>query len=270
MSTYVLIHGAASDSWYWHRVAPLLEARGQNDEAAQAWQRLLDLTRDQPDDEMAARALRGLAVAAERAGHLDRALRFLREALPRRRDGERGHLLNEIGTREWKRGTFDAALEVFREARDIFERLDQARSAGLMLNSIGACLLKLGRPAEAAQTLEHAIVVHAAAGHSLLEGHALALLGDVALVEGEAVRALAHYETSRAIRERIGDRRGEAWMRLSLARASRASGNEDRAAREAALAHAAAEGLHDAELLASVRSLGTAPSAEDPHPTDPA
>ena len=28
MSTYVLIHGAASDSWYWHRVLPLLEARG--------------------------------------------------------------------------------------------------------------------------------------------------------------------------------------------------------------------------------------------------
>jgi pimeloyl-ACP methyl ester carboxylesterase len=28
MPTYVLIHGAASDSWYWHRVAPLLEARG--------------------------------------------------------------------------------------------------------------------------------------------------------------------------------------------------------------------------------------------------
>lgn len=28
MSTYVLIHGAASDSWYWHRVVPLLEARG--------------------------------------------------------------------------------------------------------------------------------------------------------------------------------------------------------------------------------------------------
>ncbi|MGE0158648.1 MAG: alpha/beta fold hydrolase [Gemmatimonadales bacterium] len=28
MATYVLIHGSASDSWYWHRVAPLLEARG--------------------------------------------------------------------------------------------------------------------------------------------------------------------------------------------------------------------------------------------------
>jgi pimeloyl-ACP methyl ester carboxylesterase len=28
MATYVLIHGAASDSWYWHRVVPELRARG--------------------------------------------------------------------------------------------------------------------------------------------------------------------------------------------------------------------------------------------------
>ena len=28
MSTYVLIPGAGSDSWFWHRVTPLLEARG--------------------------------------------------------------------------------------------------------------------------------------------------------------------------------------------------------------------------------------------------
>src|SRR5689334_6375181 len=28
MSTYVLIHGAGSDAWYWHLVAPRLEARG--------------------------------------------------------------------------------------------------------------------------------------------------------------------------------------------------------------------------------------------------
>src|SRR5947209_9393032 len=28
MATYVLLHGAGSDSWYWHRVAPLLRERG--------------------------------------------------------------------------------------------------------------------------------------------------------------------------------------------------------------------------------------------------
>lgn len=29
IATYVLIHGAGSDAWYWHRVTPLLKARGQ-------------------------------------------------------------------------------------------------------------------------------------------------------------------------------------------------------------------------------------------------
>jgi hypothetical protein len=28
MATFALLHGAGSDSWYWHRVVPLLEARG--------------------------------------------------------------------------------------------------------------------------------------------------------------------------------------------------------------------------------------------------
>jgi pimeloyl-ACP methyl ester carboxylesterase len=28
MATYLLLHGAGSDSWYWHRVVPLLEQRG--------------------------------------------------------------------------------------------------------------------------------------------------------------------------------------------------------------------------------------------------
>jgi pimeloyl-ACP methyl ester carboxylesterase len=30
MATYVLIHGASSDSWYWHRVVPELEALGHD------------------------------------------------------------------------------------------------------------------------------------------------------------------------------------------------------------------------------------------------
>jgi len=30
MATYALFHGAGSDSWYWHRVAPLLRERGHD------------------------------------------------------------------------------------------------------------------------------------------------------------------------------------------------------------------------------------------------
>jgi hypothetical protein len=33
MATYVLIHGASSDTWYWHRVVPLLGDRGHEAEA---------------------------------------------------------------------------------------------------------------------------------------------------------------------------------------------------------------------------------------------
>jgi tetratricopeptide (TPR) repeat protein/class 3 adenylate cyclase len=248
------------------RTAPLLEARGHNDEAAQAWQRLLDLSRDQPDGEAAARALRGLAVAAERAGHPDRALRFLREALPRTGDGDRGHVLNEIGVREWARGAYDAALDVFREALAIFERVGPPASVGLMLNSIGACLLKLERAADAAAALQQAIGVHAAADQPRLEGHARALLGDAALAAGDAAGARAAYEQSLAIRERLGDRRGEAWMRLGLARASRASGDRHRAEQEAALACAIAGELHDAEILASLAALADARPAGGPSP----
>ena len=30
MAVYVLLHGAGSDSWYWHLVAPELRARGHD------------------------------------------------------------------------------------------------------------------------------------------------------------------------------------------------------------------------------------------------
>src|SRR5437016_5617198 len=30
VATYVLIHGASSDSWYWHRVVPELQGRGHD------------------------------------------------------------------------------------------------------------------------------------------------------------------------------------------------------------------------------------------------
>ena len=49
MATYVLIHGSSSDSWYWHRVVPLLLERchevvaptlPSDDEKAEVWPRL--------------------------------------------------------------------------------------------------------------------------------------------------------------------------------------------------------------------------------------
>jgi tetratricopeptide (TPR) repeat protein/class 3 adenylate cyclase len=240
------------------RTAPLLQDREQNDEAAQAWQRLLDLTRASGDAAMAVQALKGLARAAERAGHVDRALRFLHEALPHTRDAQRGDLLNEIGVREWKRGNHEAALAAFREALGLFEALGHPASAGLMINSIGACLLKLGRLDEALTTLEDGVRAHVAADEPLLEGHALALLGDLAMAQADVPRAAALYGRSLEVRQRIDDRNGAAWMHLSLARAL--SGHDrPRAAAEASRALALAEELGDPDLLAAARASQPAP-----------
>jgi tetratricopeptide (TPR) repeat protein len=255
----------ASEAAILVRTAPLLEERGQVDEAAQAWQRLLDLTRDGGDPAIPASALRGLSRVAESAGHANRALRFLREALPYSHNGRRGDLLNEIGVREWKRGEYEAALAAFREARDGFENLGHTTSAGLMTNSIGACLLKLGRLDEARETLEAGARAHAAAGEALLEGHALALLGDLAMAQTDGRRAAALYEQSLGVRRRIDDKRGAAWMHLSLARAV-ADHDQPRAEGEAARALALAEELGDREIQDTARAWRAGGSMDDVKP----
>ena len=168
-------------------------------------------------------------------------------------NARRGDVLNEIGVREWKRGHYEVALATFRDAHDLFEALGHAASAGLMSNSIGACLLKIGRLDEARTTLDAAVRTHAAGGEPLLEGHALALLGDVAVAQADIPRAASCYERSLAVRRRIDDRRGAAWMHLSLARAL-APLDASRADAEAAHALALAEDLGDADILAAARA----------------
>jgi tetratricopeptide (TPR) repeat protein len=247
--------------------APLLERRAQYDEAAQSWQRLLDLTREDAAHPFAVDALTGLARAAEHAGHVDRALRFLQGALPRCDDERRGRVLNEIGIREWSRNQFESALDVFRQALVEFERLDQPEHAGLMLNSMGACLLRLGRADEAKSMLDRAMRAHATSRQDVLEGHALALLGDVAEMQRDHAAAIAAYEQSLAIRQQRGDRRGEGWMRHHIARACQDAGLAERARAEIARAEQIGHELADGEILEACRRFG-APPAEDALPDE--
>jgi hypothetical protein len=56
-----------------------------------------------------------------------------------------------------------------------------------------------------------------ATGERLLEGHALALLGDILRAERSPTAARESYEASLAIRRAIGDVPGEGWMLYKLA-----------------------------------------------------
>ena len=93
-----------------------------------------------------------------------------------------------------------------------------------------------------------------------MEGHGLAVLGDVHLACKRYDDASQCYEASLAIRRAIGDRRGEGWMLHNLANAHDREGRTA-VARELVLQAAAiATEQSDAELSVAsermLRSLG--------------
>jgi tetratricopeptide (TPR) repeat protein len=140
-------------------------------------------------------------------------------------------------------------------ALDIFSKLGNEADAGLMLNSLGVTLKALGRHDQARARLHEAITLHRRSANPRLEGHALAALGDLSLETGDTEQALRCYESSRAIRQRIGDRLGEGWMLLALARVPLDQGPSDRARLLSAQAAEIAAEFDDAELAAECRRI---------------
>lgn len=79
--------------------------------------------------------------------------------------------------------------------------------------------------------LNEATATHRRTKESLLEGHALAILGDICLDTGEIGAATEHFERSLQIRQATGDRLGEGWMLQRLARIHTLQGTPDLALR---------------------------------------
>ncbi|WP_428264782.1 ATP-binding protein [Haliangium sp.] len=160
----------------------------------------------------------------------------------------KGELFNTLGILAWRGGDYEQALRCYRHARDGFQAAGAHGHEGLILNSIGVTLHKLGRIDEARDRLNEAIAWHRRNQQPLLEGHALAALGDVQREQGALDEALADYQASLTIRTAIGDRRGEGWMHHALAEVLRARGESAEAESHAQRARAIAEEQGDAEL----------------------
>lgn len=71
--------------------------------------------------------------------------------------------------------------------------------------------------------------MHRSGERQLLEGHALAAIGDVLYDQEKFELATRLYEMSLEIRRNLNDRKGEAWMLHHLARAHHTSGERDAA-----------------------------------------
>ncbi|HSK18306.1 MAG TPA: tetratricopeptide repeat protein [Longimicrobiales bacterium] len=241
----------ASEIGLWREIARIHDRGGDASEALAAWNRVvaLDAAAAQhhgvgaPLDEDTVAQLEarmGIAFAARRAGLPVEEVRTAhREALDHAvRAGDRdaqGRLLNNLGIMAWESADYDDALVRYEQALAVYRDLRDDAGIGLILNSIAATLRAMGRIEEARENLEEALPVHQRAGSRLLEGHAFAMLGDIALDAGNAERALWLFTESHALREQIGDQLGAGWMHSRIARAHVAHG-----AMQAALRHVTA------------------------------
>jgi tetratricopeptide (TPR) repeat protein len=250
----------------WSRIAGVHERRQADADALAAWSRARTLRRRTEDRLGEMEALEGLArVTRRHVGEPSLAVGYYREALELAQAmGERateGRLCNTVGILEWTQGNFPEALAWYRRALDVFEGLDDAAGAGLMRNSIGVTLKALGRRDEARTALEKAVAHQRAAGQPLLEGHALAALGEIHHEVGDTGRALECYEASLRLRRQVRDRRGEGWMLHHLARAHLDRGLPGQAREQIEDATRIADEIGDAELGTALERLrhGSAP-----------
>jgi predicted ATPase len=247
--------------------APILE-RFDRAAAARQYQRLVELSRLAGRADLEVEGLLGVARDEASGGRLEPARQRLLAALERcaargtaepsvhqRLEELGGDVLNGLGIVEWRLERFDDALARYREALEHFQQRGDRKHQGLMLNSIGATLRRLGRAGEATAVLLKAETVHRESGEELLRGHASALLGDLERDAGRTVEARRWYEQSLEIRCAIGDQTGEAWMLLRLAQVAAEDGAREQAREQLAGATALADRLGDETIAGECASL---------------
>lgn len=215
-------------------MAGCFEQQGAYPEAIGLMEAVLAFRRQDNDRQGELQALESLARLTRAAGRpTAEALHFLRQALALAeslQDSRRkSRLDNTIGILEWQRGHYETAFSHYQSALKACEQIGDEVHAGLMLNSIGVTLRKLGRLTEAHAALESALERHRANGSFVLESHALAAIGDIFYDQGKFEFSIQAYEESLGIRMNLEDREGEGWMLHHLARVWNASGREDKA-----------------------------------------
>src|SRR5690606_11572207 len=112
----------------------------------------------------------------------------------------------------------------YEEGLAIHRAMDDAAGECLMRNSIGATYRAMGRTDRAIAVLEEAAATAQRAEQSLLEGHALGLLGELWEERTELESAHDCFARSLALRRELNDRRGEGWMLCGLGRIHLARG----------------------------------------------
>ncbi len=259
---FAQLEDRGSEAEMWSSIARILE-RQSPAEAPEVWRQVLDRQRKRGDARGELDAREGLARADRAADPIGAIPAFEGALALAAMIGAQERELairNALGSLEWDRGSYQAALAHYEAALALVRQQGDRVNEPAVLNSLGVTLARLGRPDEARTVLEDSLALSRSLGERLPEAHALAGLGQVALGSHDLRAAITCFEHSLDVRRELGDRSGEGWMQLRLAALRETTGDlaGARAARDAATAAAVAAG--DATLAAACARAATGSS----------
>lgn len=237
------------------RLASLFHRVGRFQDAAGAWGAVRQLARRTDDRKAELAALQGVAAASrEHFGEDDLARPLYEEAAELAIDLEdheaAARVLNSLGVLAWNRGDWEAAHGHYVRALQASRAADRPEGTRLILASLGAVELKLGRPGAAEGYLRRGLGVGGEGDPSVrLRGYALGTLGDALLEQRDPDGAEEAYSESLEIRRELGDESGEGWMLLKLADVEERRGALDRVRELNGRAYRIASRLGDEDLM---------------------
>ncbi len=173
----------------------------------------LSLARQSQDRRAEAAALRHLAVAHHRDGHMDEAQRHfdaalaLHEVLSDR--PQLGALHANIANLEMEQGRIVEARASYQAALALHREVGNRTAEGIALGNLGTLQHELGHVAEAKAAYDAALLIHREAGNLLQEAVTLGNLGMLLSEQGAYHEAAGHYRSALQIHREAGNRRGE-------------------------------------------------------------
>jgi len=186
----------------------------------------------------------------EEVGYSARALEIYRELGD---PEEEGRILNNLGGLAYKRGRWEEAIELYRQAGDCGERAGHAADLAYTDGNVGEILADQGHIEDAAAHLRRARRVWSATGHRLGVAFATMLLGRLAARDGRTDEGLELLNEAIADMQRFGVDFYTEFASALIAEAEALGGDPERALELAAQQLAQKSGY--APLLQRVRGI---------------
>jgi tetratricopeptide (TPR) repeat protein len=159
--------------------------------------------------------LGGLGIVYTEFGQVERAIRFLEDALTIAREigGHRneGVWLGYLGWTYRNLGQVKRAIDLYEQALEIFRQIGDRKGQGIWLGDLGIVFQSIGQIARAIELIEEALAIARETGDRKGKGMWLGRLGNTYIALGKFDRAIEFLENALSIDRETGYRVGEGY-----------------------------------------------------------